>query len=152
MADLIIKQANTTDITPVAVLFNLYRQFYEQASDQTVAEDFIKTRINNKESVILLAELNGEAIGFCQLYPSFCSVIAAPIYLLYDLFVHPAMRGLGTGKALLLAAEAEAKAAGMKRIDLTTAKTNLAAQALYESMGWVRDEVFLTYNKNVTGE
>ena len=33
--------------------------------------------------------------------------------------------------------------------DLTTAKTNLPAQALYESMGWIRDEVFYTYNRDL---
>jgi len=35
------------------------------------------------------------------------------------------------------------------RMDLTTAKTNHAAQALYESLGWVRDEVFFAYNRRV---
>jgi ribosomal protein S18 acetylase RimI-like enzyme len=38
---------------------------------------------------------------------------------------------------------------GMARLDLSTAKSNLAAQALYESLGWVRDEVFYTYNKGL---
>jgi ribosomal protein S18 acetylase RimI-like enzyme len=35
-------------------------------------------------------------------------------------------------------------------MDLTTAKTNLAAQSLYQALGWVRDEVFYAYNKHVT--
>ena len=30
---------------------------------------------------------------------------------------------------------------------LTTAKTNTQAQALYESQGWMRDEIFYAYNK-----
>jgi hypothetical protein len=34
-------------------------------------------------------------------------------------------------------------------MDLTTARTNASAQALYESEGWVQDAVFLTYNKAV---
>ena len=129
------------------MLFDLYRQFYEQTPDLELAKDFIGKRISQKESVILLAELEGEVIGFCQLYPSFCSVIAAPIYVLYDLFVHPVQRGTGAGRALLLAAEAQAKSQGMKRMDLTTAKTNATAQSLYESLGWIRDEVFFTYNR-----
>ncbi|MFC3114052.1 GNAT family N-acetyltransferase [Cellvibrio fontiphilus] len=152
MTNLVIKQASASDVAAVANLFNLYRQFYEQAPDQTLAQGFIEARIRNNESVILLAEFKGEAVGFCQLYPSFCSVIAAPIYVLYDLFVHPEQRGIGAGKALLLAAEAQAKRAGMKRMDLTTAKTNLTAQSLYESLGWVRDDVFFTYNKHVISE
>lgn len=149
MNQLIIRNAEPKDILSVSVLFDLYRQFYEQTPDLELAKDFIGKRISQKESVILLAELEGEVIGFCQLYPSFCSVIAAPIYVLYDLFVHPVQRGTGAGRALLLAAEAQAKSQGMKRMDLTTAKTNATAQSLYESLGWIRDEVFFSYNRNV---
>ncbi len=147
MNQLIIRKAEPKDILSVSVLFDLYRQFYEQAPDLELAKDFIGKRISQKESIILLAELEDEVIGFCQLYPSFCSVIAAPIYVLYDLFVHPAQRGTGAGRALLEAAEAQAKRAGIKRMDLTTAKTNATAQSLYESLGWIRDEVFFTYNR-----
>ena len=87
-------------------------------------------------------------IGFCQIYPSFCSVIAAKIGVLYDLYVNESARKTGAGRALMLAAHEYAANNGMARLDLTTAKDNLKAQALYESLGWVRDEVFYTYNKN----
>ena len=88
-------------------------------------------------------------LGFCQLYPSFCSVAAAPIYVLYDLFVAPEARKSGAGKALLQAAEQYAASQCVAQIDLTTAKTNLAAQSVYGSLGWVRDEVFFAYSKAV---
>ena len=92
----------------------------------------------------------GLPCGFCQLYPSFCSVEAAPIFVLYDLYVTPAARRSGTGRALLLAAEARARAEGRVRMDLTTAHSNHTAQRLYESLGWVHDEVFRTYNRRIT--
>jgi ribosomal protein S18 acetylase RimI-like enzyme len=38
---------------------------------------------------------------------------------------------------------------GKVRMDLSTARTNKAAQSVYESLGWVRDELFLTYNKRI---
>jgi ribosomal protein S18 acetylase RimI-like enzyme len=73
-------------------------------------------------------------------------VLAAPIYVLYDLYVTPANRQLGVGRKLLQAAEARARADGKQRMDLTTARDNHPAQALYESLGWQRDQVFLGYN------
>ena len=34
-------------------------------------------------------------------------------------------------------------------MDLTTARNNATAQSLYESLGWVRDEVFYTYTRDL---
>lgn len=145
-----IHTAIPEDAALIAPLFDAYRQFYEQPADADGALAFITARLERGESVILLARRpDGRALGFCQLYPSFCSVLAAPIYVLYDLFVVPDARRLGVGRALLLAAEAHARATGHARMDLTTARNNLRAQALYESLGWVRDEVFLTYARHL---
>ena len=144
------REAGPNDAAAVAVLFDLYRQFYEQPADLPLAERFIQERMTRQESVILVAESPAAGLqGFCQLYPSFCSVEAQPIYVLYDLFVHPSARRSGAGRMLLQAAEARAAADGKVRMDLTTAKTNLKAQALYASLGWVRDEVFYTYSRRV---
>ncbi|WP_374315759.1 N-acetyltransferase family protein [Aquabacterium sp.] len=145
-----IRAATADDTQSVAELFDLYRQFYEQPADLLRATAFIAERIDRKESVILLA--TGEEVGpvgFCQLYPTFCSVEAQPIYVLYDLFVLPMARRSGVGKLLLQAAEERARADGKTRMDLTTARANHQAQRLYESMGWVRDEVFLAYSRRV---
>jgi ribosomal protein S18 acetylase RimI-like enzyme len=46
----------------------------------------------------------------------------------------------------MLAAQEYAANNDMARLDLSTAKTNINAQKLYESLGWVRDDVFYTYN------
>jgi ribosomal protein S18 acetylase RimI-like enzyme len=131
-------------------LFDLYRKFYEQAPDLALAKNFITARLINKDSVIFVAE-NGEnkLVGFCQIYPSFCSVAAAKIGVLYDLFVDNSTRKTGAGRALMLAAQEYAANNGMARLDLTTAKNNVNAQALYESLGWLRDEVFYAYNKEI---
>jgi len=147
---ILIRRFEPCDLHETARLFDLYRQFYEQRPDLMRAERFIRARIENGESVVLVAQApSGTLTGFCQLYPSFCSVAAAPIYVLYDLFVAPEARRTGVAKALLAAAHERAQADGKVRMDLTTAKTNVKAQALYESMGWRRDEVFFTYTLDV---
>lgn len=142
-----VRQARLADVAMVAPLFDAYRQFYEQPADLALATAFIEERLRHAESTLLIAE-NGQGLpaGFAQLYPSFCSVAAAPIHVLYDLFVAPGIRGTGVGRALMEAAQDFASAAGSVRMDLTTARDNHRAQALYSSTGWQRDEVFLTYN------
>jgi ribosomal protein S18 acetylase RimI-like enzyme len=148
MNTLTIRKADINDLEQIAVLFDYYRQFYEKTSDIVKAKNFIAERLNNQDSVIFVAEnSNGKLTGFCQIYPSFCSVIAAKIGVLYDLFVDTSARKTGAGRALMLAVHEYAAKNSMARLDLTTAKDNSKAQALYESLGWVRDEVFYTYNK-----
>lgn len=144
------RRASIKDLEKIAPLFDAYRQFYKQEPNLVFANEFISARLKNNESIIFIAEdASQNALGFCQIYPSFCSVIGAPIYVLYDLFVSPNARKLGLGKMLLEQAREHAQANGIPRMDLTTAKTNLNAQSLYESLGWVRDEIFYAYNKSV---
>lgn len=156
-----IRMAHLDDLEPLAELFNAYRQFYEESSDIELARRFLQDRLNKKDSIIFVAESVVDVIsvntnqaqkliGFCQLYPTFCSVLAAPICVLYDLFVDANIRKSGAGKKLMLAAHEYAADNGYARLDLTTAKTNLTAQSLYESLGWVLDDVFYTYNKTIT--
>lgn len=142
--------ATIADLPVIASLFDAYRQFYGQSPDPVLAESFIGDRIRNDESVILLA-VDGErdVVGFCQLYPTFCSVEAIPMYVLYDLFVTPPARRSGAGRALLQAAERLAAENGKGRMELATAKSNKIAQAAYESLGWIRDEAFHHYSKYV---
>jgi ribosomal protein S18 acetylase RimI-like enzyme len=142
--------ATLDDLDRVAALFDPYRQFYQQPADRPRARQFIQERLQRHESVLLVAETaSGGVVGFCQLYPLFCSVRAVRMYVLYDLFVTPEARGTGAGRALTLAAEAHAASSGASRLELSTARTNTVAQSLYESLGWVRDEAFFVYSKNL---
>ena len=150
MSAVTIRLAAPSDLAAIATLFDAYRQFYEQPADAALALQFIGERMRGQESVILVAQGAESIVGFCQLYPSFCSVIAQRIYTLYDLYVAPDARKTGAGRALMQAAHAHAQQHGFARLDLSTATTNHKAQALYESLGWVRDEVFLYYNKAVS--
>ena len=142
-----IRYALETDVAAVGQLFDGYRQFYEQPADLARATAYIQARLTNEESTILVAETaDGQLAGFCQLYATFCSVAAAPILVLYDLFVNPEYRQQGIGKALMLAADEHAKKAGVVRMELATAVDNYPAQALYESLGWQRDQDFYHYS------
>jgi ribosomal protein S18 acetylase RimI-like enzyme len=142
--------ATRDDVPQLAGLFDRYRQFYEQALDPELARRFIAERMEKQESVILVAEVEqGILAGFCQMYPTFCSVAAARIVVLYDLFVDAGWRRHGVGRTLMQAAETYAAGAGYARMDLATARTNHQAQALYESLGWIRDEAFYTYSRQL---
>jgi ribosomal protein S18 acetylase RimI-like enzyme len=48
-------------------------------------------------------------------------------------------------QALLAAARRLAEESGAVGLELVTARTNLAAQRLYQSLGWRHDDGFLRY-------
>jgi GNAT superfamily N-acetyltransferase len=123
----------------VAPLFDLYRQFYEQAPDPKGAREFIR------ESVIFLARAGESPAGFTQLYPSFSSVSMRRLWILNDLYVAAQARKLGVGEALLERARQWALETGAKGLELATATDNFPAQRLYEKTGWVKDVQFLHY-------
>lgn len=57
---------------------------------------------------------------------------------LAELYVRPPMRGLGLGRQLLAAAMRYARDRGARYMDLATTNQDVAAMALYESMGFNR--------------
>lgn len=139
-------RVDATHIDTLAGLFDAYRGFYGQPSNLVQSRDFIAQRIARDESAIFLAEdATGEALGFVQLYPTFSSIDAHRTWLLSDLFTAPSARGRGVGTLLMNTARAFALLTGAKGLVLETATDNVAAQRLYESLGYVRDTGYYTY-------
>ena len=141
-----ITLANESHLDELARLFNLYRIFYEQKDDLDRAYNFIKARLVNQQSIVFVAEDDPDQLsGFVQLYPSFCSVSTIPILILYDLYVDQNHRGKGIGRLLMNQASKHAKDNGFKRLELSTAITNVIGQSLYESLNYQRDKDFYHY-------
>lgn len=135
-----IRAAIATDLDAVAQLFDAYRQFYGQAADPARALAFIGARLRHGDAVILLAQRNDAVAGFTQLYPLFSSVRTGRVWQLNDLYVVPAARRHGVGRALLAAARDHAAASGALGLQLETQRSNAAAQRLYAALGWQRDD------------
>jgi ribosomal protein S18 acetylase RimI-like enzyme len=140
-----IHRAGPSDVDLIAPLFDAYRGFYGRASDLPLARGFLADRLGRGESVVLFAVDEVTPCGFTQLYPLFSSLRCRPIWILSDLFVAPGQRRGGTGRKLMEAAHAFARGQGAVAIELDTAHTNTAAQALYESLGYERDLEFRHY-------
>ena len=133
-----IVQATLDHIKDLTPLFDGYRVFYKASSDLKRAHDFLKERITNDESIILIAYLEDQAVGFTQLYPIFSSVSTQRMLLLNDLYVANNYRGRGIGKALIDGAKNICQKNNLKGLSLETAKDN-PAQHLYEREGFTQD-------------
>ena len=137
-----LKQAQVDDINLVASLFNEYRIFYNQLSDIEGATNFLYERISKNQSSIFIAFVDGEPVGFTQLYPIFSSVSLKPALLLNDLYVAENTRKQGVAGALLEKAKEYGRQKNVGWLLLETAFDNLTAQSLYEKNGWVKQTDF----------
>lgn len=151
-----IRRIYSDDSEVVVPLFDQYRVFYKQPSDIALAHHFIKTRLENNESVIFAAFASDEdrklAVGFTQLYPKYSSARAIKNWILNDLYVEEHYRGRGIGQQLIANAMDFAKQEGATFVQLETAVDNLNAQRLYESIGFTQqgpEKDFLLYRINV---
>ncbi len=90
--------------------------------------------------MLLGAWREGELAGYACLYWSFTSVIPAETVLMNDLYVDPAHRGQGIGRALIQASAAAGRERGAQRLEWMTATSNETAQRLYDSTGARRSE------------
>ncbi len=140
-----IRRAGPSDVDLIAPLFDAYRGFYGRTSDLPLARGFLADRLARGESVVFLATDGTTPCGFTQLYPLFSSLRCRPIWILSDLFVAPGRRRGGAGRKLMEAAHGFARAQRAAAIELDTAHSNTAAQALYESLGYERDLEFRHY-------
>jgi ribosomal protein S18 acetylase RimI-like enzyme len=137
--------ASSEHLEEVSKLFDRYRIFYQQSSDIAAARKFLEARFQKQDSTIFVAGDREHIVGFTQLYPSFSSVSMKPIWILNDLFVEETYRQQGVAHALMKSAENFARETGAIRITLSTQVTNIAAQALYESLGYKKNQDFYHY-------
>ncbi len=145
-----VSLADSARVREIAELFNDYRIFYRQESDIEGAVAFLQARFEKKDSVIYTASDHSRLAGFVQLYPSFSSVSMQPIWILNDLFVGKSYRRKEVARQLMQAAKQHAEATDAIRIQCATEISNNLAQTLYESLGYVKDEVFYHYALSVS--
>ena len=83
----------------------------------------------------LIAERAGRAVGFALFFTSFSTFLCKPGIYLEDLFVEPAHRGAGIGKALLKRLAALARERDCGRLEWRVLDWNEPSIRFYESLG-----------------
>jgi ribosomal protein S18 acetylase RimI-like enzyme len=147
----VIKAASTAHLAELTRLYVAYRVFYGEEPDEQRATAFIRDRIMQSSGRYFLAwsdtSSTPSAIGFIHLMPSTNTLAMRPIWLVEDLYVDLSARGLGVGTALLTFAESFARSTSAERLTLSTAHDNVAAQKIYEKLGYQREDHFLYFHR-----
>ena len=134
---LLIRRARPDE---AGLVFSLVRELadYEkllhevQASEADIAEALFGA---NPRLYCDIAEWNGEPAGFAVWFVNFSTFAGRHGIYLEDLFVRPALRGKGIGKALLVHLAKQCLANGWSRLQWAVLDWNAPSIAFYKSLG-----------------
>lgn len=132
-----LRSATAADV-PLILAFIRDLAEYEKLSHEVVAteESLHRTLFGSPPAAqVVIAEVDGQPAGFALYFFNYSTFLAKPGLYLEDLFVKPAFRGAGTGKALLLHLAKIANARGCGRMEWSVLDWNEPAIKFYESLG-----------------
>jgi GNAT superfamily N-acetyltransferase len=139
-----VRAVSVSDEPAWRVLWDGYCEFYETVVPPEVTAATWRRLLDPEELMEgLVAEHGGEVVGFVNyvLHPSTWAM--AETCYLEDLFVSPAARGSGAGRALIEAVLERARSHGWDKVYWHTRRDNVGARALYDS--FVHADDFVRY-------
>jgi ribosomal protein S18 acetylase RimI-like enzyme len=135
----ITKQALVSDAPAVArLLFDFNTEFGDPVPEVGLLARRVAEFIERDQAVFLLVGEGPDGVAELRFRPSIMTG-ALDAYL-EELYVAPAKRGQGLGRALLEAAIEAARDRGATRMDIATSVDDTAARGLYESAGFTNRE------------
>jgi GNAT superfamily N-acetyltransferase len=124
----------------VPLLLDLIRELaeYEHLQDEVKATEELLTEAlfgERPAAAALIAEVDADPAGYALFYPTFSTFLAIQGIWLEDLFVRPAHRREGVGRALLAGVAAEVCARGGQRLEWAALDWNELALGFYRGLG-----------------
>jgi ribosomal protein S18 acetylase RimI-like enzyme len=134
-----VRQAGVEDAADIArLLHDFNREYDEPTPEIEVLTATCRRLLADDEMTVLLAGDGPDGLALFRFRPALWAE-GLEAYL-QELYVIPALRGQGIGRALLETAIELSRRRGAAGIDLNTGETDTAARALYESMGFTNRE------------
>lgn len=134
-----VRQAGIEDAAAIARLLDDFNREYDEPTPGVGALAATCRRLLEAGEITVLLSGDGpDGFALLRFRPALWSE-GLEAYL-QELYVAPALRGQGIGRALLQRAIDLAREKGADGIDLNTGETDTAARGLYESMGFTNKE------------
>lgn len=151
MEQFTIRFAEPTDI-PSLLGFIRELAVYENLEDQVVAtEDLLREWLFEKQKAeVLLVVVDGTPVGSALFFHNFSTFLGRAGIYLEDLYVQPAYRGRGYGKALLKKLAQITVERGCGRLEWACLDWNQPSIDFYRSLGAVPMDGWTTYR--LTGD
>ena len=140
----IVRDIRKADAAEWRRLWDGYNDFYETSVPAEVTENTLRRLLDPTSSLIgRIAEVDARVIGFSVSVLHESSWTISPICYLEDLFVDPAVRGEGVGRALIQDLIDLGRARAWSQLYWVTRANNEAARRLYDK--FVQADNFVRY-------
>lgn len=136
-AALSLRAADSSDVGTIIAFIRELAEYEKLAHEMVATEEAIRTSLfgDDPAAEVVLAELNGSPAGFALYFTSYSTFLGRPGIYLEDLFVRPAYRGTGIGKALLRHVARIACERDYGRLEWAVLDWNEPAIGFYEQLG-----------------
>ena len=147
-----IRPGELEDVPLIAELIRGLARYEKLEHEVTVTEEKLTVYLfgERRYAETLIAEDGGQPVGFALFFHSFSTFLAQPGLYLEDLFVVPARRGAGIGRALLERLAQVAVDRGCGRLEWAVLDWNKDAIRFYERLGAKPNSEWTVYR--LTGE
>lgn len=134
---LLIRRAGPDDAAEIHRFIKLLAAYEREPDAVEATPESLRAQLSAARPPFecLLAEHDGRAIGFALFFHNFSTWRGRPGIYLEDLFVDPASRGIGAGKALLIELARIARERQCPRMEWVVLDWNRSAIEFYESLG-----------------
>ena len=132
-----IRPGELGDVPLIADLIRGLARYEKLDHEVTMTEERLTSHLfgERRYAETLIAEEDGEPVGFALFFHTFSTFLAQPGLYLEDLFVVPERRGGGTGRALLERLAKVAIDRGCGRLEWAVLNWNKDAIRFYERLG-----------------
>lgn len=134
----VVRKAERSDAGDIGQLLHDFNTEYEDVTPGPRALAERMRRLMDEDTTVLLTGRPPEGLAVLRFRPSIWTD-GLECYLA-ELYVVPARRGQGRGRALLEAALELARERGADHVELNTSADDVAARALYERLGFRNSE------------
>ncbi|MFB9904832.1 GNAT family N-acetyltransferase [Allokutzneria oryzae] len=137
MTDPRVRRVQPSDVDDVVRLVHALADYERAPQECHLTSEQLHTALFGEAPAVFghVAVVDGAVVGYCLWFLSFSTWRGVHGIYMEDLYVDPAQRGSGLGKAMMVALARECVREGYQRLEWSVLKWNTPAIEFYKSIG-----------------
>jgi len=142
-----IRPARPEDAESIVAMIRELAAYEKLEEHAKATPDVLRTHLfgSRPAAEALIAELDGQTVGFCLFFSTFSTFRGQPGFYIEDIYVREPQRNQGIGKALLATVARLAVQRGYGRVEWSVLNWNAPSIGFYQSLGAIPQDEWTMY-------